>query len=161
MHQLAVVLRICQFHDKNKIIQTQIQIIQQIFSLSNVIAALCDLFHVPWPQALLWLCWTTRSIFRRECHFFGLINTLSSNYQHDSVVLGLLCIDGRDPHIGINCKRQIQAAEKQGPRVSISYYHLLPCSNGIKLCNGRQQQLMSNKREVFVGLDPNTKARFW
>ena len=55
--------------------------------------------------------------------FFRLI-TLSSNYQHDNVVLGLLCIDGRDPHVGINCKRQIQAAEKQGP-LSESQYHII------------------------------------
>ena len=32
MHQLALVLTICQFHDKNKMIQIQIQMIQQVFS---------------------------------------------------------------------------------------------------------------------------------
>ena len=53
----------------------------------------------------------------RGCHFFVLIDTLSGNNQHDNVVLGLQCIDGRDPHVGINCKRQIQAAEKQGPLI--------------------------------------------
>ena len=59
----------------------------------------------------------------RGCQFFGLI-TLSGNYQHDNVVLGLLCIDGRDPHVGINCKRQIQVGEKQGP-LSESQYHII------------------------------------
>ena len=59
----------------------------------------------------------------RGCHFFGLI-TLSGNNQHDNVVLGLLCIVGRDPHVGINCKRQIQAAEKQGSP-SESQYHII------------------------------------
>ena len=43
----------------------------------------------------------------------------------------------------------------------LSYDHILPCSNGIKLCNWRRQQLISNKREVFLGLNCNTKARFW
>ena len=56
--------------------------------------------------------------------------------------------------------RQLKNKDRsQSLNIILSY--ILPYSNGIKLRKGRRQQLMSNKREVFVGLDRNTKAWFW
>ena len=164
MHQLALVLKICQFHDKNKIIQ--IQIIQQIFSfyeafqLWEQLSAICLMFLGLKPpydfvgplgaflsegasflDSLLCLA-TTSMIMLSLASYVSMGGTLMSG------------LTVRDKY------RQLKNKDRsQSLNIILSY--ILPCSNGIKLRKGRRQQLMSNKREVFVGLDRNTKARFW
>ena len=142
MHQLALVLRICQFHDKNKIIQIQIQIqiIQQIFSfyeafqLWEQLSAICLMFlglkppydlvgplgaflgvDVTFLDSLLCLA-TTSMIMLSLASYVSMGGTLMSG------------LTVRDKY------RQLKNKDRsQSLNIILSYLTSRPWSNGIKL----------------------------